>query len=142
MQHTNELVRIDDTHKGRGVFAAMAIEPGQMIGEVRGVVIDDPDYDSEYCIELDETQVLEPDSPFAYVNHCCEPNCTFIWMDSDVGTVIFLEAIDPIAVGEELTIDYAWPADSAIPCLCGSDECRGWVVDEDELELLRAEHVI
>lgn len=31
-----------------------------------------------------------------------------------------------IRVGEELTIDYRYPADLApIPCLCGETACRG-----------------
>ena len=41
--------------------------------------------------------------------------------------------------GEEITIDYGWPAVSAIPCLCGSERCRGWIVNMEELpELLKA----
>ncbi len=44
-----------------------------------------------------------------------------------------------VHAGEELTIDYGWPAEVAIPCLCGSRHCRGWIVDPDEVELLSGE---
>jgi len=42
-----------------------------------------------------------------------------------------------IKQGDELTIDYAWSADAAIPCGCGSKNCRGYVVSEKELSKLK-----
>ncbi len=47
-----------------------------------------------------------------------------------------VEAIQPIKKGDEITIDYAWPAAWAIPCHCGSPHCRGWIVDKKERSLL------
>ena len=44
------------------------------------------------------------------------------------GVEMWLEAIRDIKPGEQLTIDYAWPEDRAIKCLCGSPNCRGWIV--------------
>ena len=35
--------------------------------------------------------------------------------------------------GDELTIDYAWEAEAAIPCLCAAENCRGWIVAIEEL---------
>ena len=49
---------------------------------------------------------------------------------------VMLEALSAIKKGDELTIDYEWPADSAIKCGCGTKNCRGWVVDKAELHLL------
>ncbi len=49
---------------------------------------------------------------------------------------LWIEALGQIPPGEQLTIDYAWPADSAIPCGCGSSNCRGWIVAEEELDQL------
>ena len=51
-------------------------------------------------------------------------------------TEIWVEAIRDIMPNEELTIDYAWPADRAARCLCGQPQCRGWIVDPAERELL------
>jgi len=49
---------------------------------------------------------------------------------------IWVEALRDIMPNEELTIDYAWPADRAMRCLCGQPQCRGWIVDPAERELL------
>ena len=40
-------------------------------------------------------------------------------------------------MGEELTIDYGWEAEVAIPCACNSSRCRGWVVADQHVNKLR-----
>jgi SET domain-containing protein len=131
---------------GRGVYAARRLRKNQTIGEITGKVIDDPDYGSEYCIDLGESRNLEPISPFRFLNHSCEPNCEIFSWDPrpgeppSVSDRLFLSAMRTIQPGEELTIDYGWPADAAIRCHCGTDKCRGWVVSEAELaDVLRRE---
>ncbi|MDR1962238.1 MAG: hypothetical protein LBQ50_00470 [Planctomycetaceae bacterium] len=57
--------------------------------------------------------------------------------ENDADAELWVEAIRDILPGEELTIDYAWPADRGAKCLCGSPKCRGWIVDPDELHLLQ-----
>jgi SET domain-containing protein len=56
--------------------------------------------------------------------------------ENEAGASIQLVALRDIRPDEQLTIDYAWPADSAIPCGCDSPNCRGWVVDADERHLV------
>jgi len=56
--------------------------------------------------------------------------------DDEHGIEIWVETTRDIMPGEELTIDYAWPADRAMKCLCGAKKCRGWIVDPAELEEL------
>lgn len=132
-------MRIGRTPLGRGLFARRRFRPQQVIGVVRGQVIDDPDYSSDYCIELNEGRGLEPAAPFRYLNHSCEPNCElFFWEAEEPAPLdrLWLQALRPIEPGDELTIDYAWPADTAIPCGCGAAGCRGWIVSPDELPLL------
>jgi len=135
-----ELISIRKTAVGKGVFARRQFRKGQTIGELTGEIVVNEDYDSRYCIELTETHVLEPDAPFRFVNHSCEPNCELFSWEEDEGTPnehrVYLCALRTIRVGEELSIDYAWPADAAIPCLCQADGCRGWIVDPDEVHLL------
>ena len=53
--------------------------------------------------------------------------------DDEHGVEIWVETTRDILPGEELTIDYAWPADRAMKCLCGAKSCRGWIVDPAEL---------
>jgi hypothetical protein len=123
---------------GLGVFARRAIVEDEIIGEVTGTIIHKVGYGSEYCIDLDPGRVLEPDGPFRYVNHSCDPNCEIFSWDEVDGDItpdrIWLTALRVVQPGEELTIDYAWEAEAAIPCGCGSENCRGWIVDEMELE--------
>ncbi|MDR1924030.1 MAG: hypothetical protein LBQ66_06620 [Planctomycetaceae bacterium] len=56
--------------------------------------------------------------------------------DDDVDAEIWVETLRDILPGEQLTIDYAWPADKAAKCQCGSPKCRGWIVAADEIDLL------
>ncbi len=132
-------VRISHTPLGRGVFAVRRFRPQQVIGVIRGKVMDDPDYSSEYCMELGEGLSLEPAAPFRYLNHSCQPNCEIFAWESDEPVPLdrlWLQALRPIEPGEELTIDYAWPADAAIPCACGAQTCRNWIVSPEQLALV------
>jgi hypothetical protein len=56
--------------------------------------------------------------------------------EEDADAEIWVESIRDIMPSEELTIDYAWPADRAVKCLCGKPQCRGWIVDPAEREWL------
>lgn len=198
-------VRIGKTSYGFGVFAFAFIPKGTPIARVSGRIIQDADYSSDYCIDAGEDKVLEPDPPFCYLNHSCEPNCQLThyvkevdaeeseeletgelteeemsfdgeyeddidedgiyggsteddaietdnlaeeyddaesaeqFFEDDADAEIWVETLEDIMLGEELTIDYAWPADRAAKCLCGKPQCRGWIVDPAERELLPQE---
>jgi hypothetical protein len=75
--------------------------------------------------------------------HDSEPDATqdttqdTMQFEDDADAELWIEAIRDIMPGEELTIDYAWPADRGAKCLCGSPRCRGWIVDPKELHLLQ-----
>ena len=142
MSVDSQLVRVGKVPFGRGVFARQDISAGTDLGRVKGKVISDPEYASSYCIDLGDSMSLEPQAPFRFLNHCCTPNChlqTFAVVYDD-GTPapaeVMVEAVADIPQGGELTIDYQWSAYGAIKCLCGSSDCRGWVVAEEELATL------
>ncbi|MCL2743457.1 MAG: SET domain-containing protein-lysine N-methyltransferase [Planctomycetaceae bacterium] len=59
--------------------------------------------------------------------------------EEDKDADIWVTSTKDILPGQELTIDYAWPADRAAKCLCGSKSCRGWIVDPKELDELLLE---
>jgi hypothetical protein len=127
---------------GRCLLATEALRAEVAVGQVRGKVIKNSDYGSEYCIDLSNDTALEPAAPFRYLNHSCEPNCELIlwrvpWSTGEVTLEIWLHTLQRIAKGEELTIDYAWSASAAIPCQCNSANCREWIVAEEELPLLK-----
>ena len=122
------------------MFANRRFRQDDLIGEISGQLIHDADYGSDYCFELDRGRWIEPVSPFRFINHSCDSNCEFDYSDSVVAnreTRIFLFAARSINVNDQLTIDYNWAAESAIPCLCGAPTCRGWIVASDELGKMR-----
>jgi hypothetical protein len=134
-------VRVGEVPYGRGVFAMRSYIRGEIVALIEGEVIDDAEYSSDYCMDLGGTLSLEPDAPFRFLNHSCEPNSQLFIVPAerpDAGEYpsMILEATRTIAPGEELTIDYGWPADCAIPCFCQSRRCRGWIVDREEMHLI------
>lgn len=138
MPAVETMVRVGKSACGRGVFARNAIRKGTQVGIARGRVLDDPLYCSDYCIDLGGDLSLEPRAPFRYLNHCCDPNCQLFLIEQPntdgefAPPEVQVKSLRSIAVGEELTIDYAWSAEEAIPCLCGASTCRGWVVAATE----------
>lgn len=134
-------VRAGEAKYGTGLFATQPFKAGDEIGDVTGERFHDPDYSSDYCIDLGDDMALEPGEPFRYMNHSCEPNCKlFVIHDDDFALIherrVVVEALVGIPAGTELTIDYEWPATSTIPCGCGAATCRGWIVAPDELILV------
>ena len=121
---------------GKGLFAKRDFVEKEIIGLITGKIIDDPNYWSEYCIELDDCFSLEPFEPFRFLNHCCQPNAEMLCYEEATFADIFLVAIGNIQADTEILIDYAWPADSAAPCYCKSSNCRGWIVAEEEIHLV------
>jgi hypothetical protein len=132
-------VRVRRTRLGKGVFARMPYRMDSVIGEIHGELIDGPDYGSDYCIDIEDGRLLEPAPPFRFLNHSCEPNCEFDFFDlpdettSAIQRRVFLLALIDIANGDELTIDYNWAADAAIPCRCQAPTCRQWIVRASQL---------
>jgi SET domain-containing protein len=134
------LIRIAETHVGLGVFARRRLEADFVLGEIHGEHLDDHPEDSSYVMELPSSRLLEPAPPLRFLNHSCDPNCEIFYWEADEGEVqedrLWLTTIRPIEPGEQLLIDYGWPADAAIPCRCGAACCRGWICDPDELHLV------
>lgn len=142
----NKVVSVRRTRVGKGIFSRRHYEPFSVVGEITGVVIDDLGYSSEYCFELGNGRVLEPNPPFRFVNHSCEPNCQFDVYSSASGSSsapprVLLIATEPIKPGIELTIDYNWAAGAAIRCRCQTPSCRGWVVRIDELSAVETKRI-
>ncbi len=135
-------IEIRKTAVGRGLFATVLFAADEILGEVSGEVCSN-DHRSDYCIDMGGKALLEPGPPFRFLNHCCDPNCQLIrWKHQSVKGVrlprLWVTTLREIKPGEELTIDYAWSAENAIECMCGSPKCRGFVVAADERVLYRA----
>jgi hypothetical protein len=138
MKYLGEGVRVGPSPSGLGVFSLKAFHTHQVIGPIEGTIMQDPLYESDYCMELGEQSALEPKPPFRYLNHSCHPNCALVEfeVDREDGTFadpeLWVEICAEIKAGEQLTIDYGWPARTAVPCACGCPDCRGWIVAAEE----------
>lgn len=136
-------VMIRQTPTGDGVVAMRSFPQHAVVGEICGNVVSAEEADPEYSFEYSEEACLEPETPFRFLNHSCDPNCEVDWWETlatgeiDARWRLFLVVRRDIYVGEELTIDYRWAAHAAIPCFCGTRDCRGWIVDENEIDKLK-----
>ncbi len=139
-----EFVRVRETHIGKAVYSVRSYPATAVIGEIKGRINEDFSNSDEYTFEFDERRQLEPEPPFRFLNHSCNPNCEFDLFDQPATddhpakTSLLLVATRTIQPDEPLTIDYNWPAAYAIRCECREPECRGWVVAQDELSHVTA----
>ena len=121
---------------GRGVFAAEPVAAGELVAVWGGRIVDRaaaealaPDV-RRYVVQVEEAQFLAPLEPLdaaEYINHCCQPTC-------GLSGQIALVALRDIAVGEEITFDYAATDSSdflAFSCACTKSPCRRRVSADD-----------
>jgi len=136
-----EFVKVLESEVGKGVYATRPYPKSSVIGEITGQIFANPYTGTNYTFEANDGYQLEPYEPFRYLNHSCQPNCEFDWIetpatDGPAYAGLFLIALQNIFTREQFTIDYRWPASWAIPCQCRAPMCRGWVVDESQLDQL------
>ncbi len=128
--------------EGMGMFAIAPIPARTVVIEWGGVVMDHDEVLAGKArllsvIQLNDGRYLvdpaqAPAQPCEYMNHSCDSN---LGMVSDVQ----LATRRDIAVGEELTCDYAlfrsthWVLDPSfqMACRCGSPACRGLITGHD-----------
>ena len=122
--------------KGFGSFAVTPIPMGTIVATFGGTIVNRINFETypleqrSRSIQIDVDQfVLGPElrEPGDSINHSCLPNC-------GMRNATQLIAMGPIAVGEELTYDYATSDTSdydEFECACGSDNCRGRVSSND-----------
>lgn len=67
-----------------------------------------------------------------WFNHSCDPNTEVMgaWDPENKEMRAWWEALRDIAVGEEITYDYAFAAEVAEACYCGAKNCRGVIVED------------
>ena len=135
-------VRASAIH-GQGVFARRPIREGTRIIEYAGERISDREADARYddrSMERHHTYLMAladgrcidaavGGNDARLINHSCDPNCQAVEVDGRV----WIEAIRPIAAGEELSYDYAYDRhesddESFYRCRCGASACRGTIL--------------
>jgi SET domain-containing protein len=118
---------------GYGVVSTRPFTAGELIVEVDGVaqrieeVVDD-----EYCLWVTDDLYFDMVDQTRWINHSCSPNAEVETNVDEHGNVTArITAVRDIAVNEEITYDYEFPAELAIPCDCASPECRGLIINAD-----------
>jgi len=124
------------TAAGRGCFAIEPIPAGHVVAAFGGRCLTRDEFDllpvhqQVRGIQVDEQLFLsgatEPE-PSDFINHSCAPNCGMR------GSTV-VAALRDIAVGDELTYDYATSDGSdydEFECVCGAEICRGKVTGHD-----------
>lgn len=120
---------------GRAVFAEQPIPRGQLLVVFGGDIITRKDFERltpslrPLTIQVDEDAFLVSTKPGPgdWVNHSCEPN-------AGIRGQITLVAMRDIAVGEEITFDYAMSDGcdyDEFDCGCGARLCRGRITGQD-----------
>lgn len=137
----------DSVISGKGAFAIRAIPTGERLIEYTGERIPHPEADARYD---DDTMDRHHTFLFAvssrtvidatyggnearFINHSCDPNCE---TEIEKGRV-YIYAIRDIPMGEELHYDYAYERsgdetakeEAQYICLCGTDKCRGSIME-------------
>jgi hypothetical protein len=137
---------------GYGVVATRAFAAGEVLLYGDGVLYrDGDDFDDTYALIVPgyEDPAGGEDGPplfwdltcqSRWINHACDPNTVVDtrWDAARKRVVAWWVALRPIEVGEELTYDYAFAAEVAEPCSCGSARCLGLIVDPDEIDQIPA----
>ncbi|PSM30628.1 SET domain-containing protein-lysine N-methyltransferase [Haliangium sp. UPWRP_2] len=123
-------------NRGDGAFAIAPIGRGETVAVFGGYPVSRaqlealPEERKRRSIQIDSDLFLvsgEVREPGDMVNHSCEPNCGIR------GDIIVVARRD-IAVGEELTFDYAMSDASdydEFRCACGTAVCRGVIRGTD-----------
>jgi|TARA_B100001093_G_scaffold311502_1_gene297309 SET domain-containing protein len=141
-------VRGSSIHE-RGLFATKSLKAGARVVQYVGEKISKKEASERalewehkakksgeglvYIFELDDQWDIDGrigENPARYINHSCDGNCEAI---NDAGE-IWIIAERSIKKGEELTYDYGYDMEHFLdhPCLCGTSQCVGFIVREDQ----------
>ena len=140
---------------GTGVYAVKDIPSGKRIIEYLGERIDKEESERRanaqmelaeetgdaavYIFTLNKKWDIDGNVPWntaRLLNHSCDPNCE-AWIEDKQ---IFIYSLREISDGEELTFDYGFDIENYRdhPCLCGSDNCVGYIVGRDFWDELKS----
>jgi len=120
---------------GYGVITLRDFEPGEVLAEVEGVLYQEDEIeDDRYCLWVDDDFYLDMVDQTRWINHSCQPNAEIeAELDGNGGAWARVIAARHILAGEEITYDYGFPHELAEPCSCATSNCKGWIVDSEEL---------
>ena len=116
---------------GYGVVSTRPFSAGEVIADVDGVALRiDEVVDDEYCLWVTDELYFDMVDQTRWINHSCSPNGVVeTEVDEDGQVSACIRALRDITIGEEITYDYEFAAEHAVPCHCGSPRCRGLIID-------------
>jgi hypothetical protein len=132
-------VKRDSAIAGRGLFARASIKAGEIVAVKGGAILDSAAFAriqadvSPAEIQIEDDLFITPltaadvEANILRLNHSCNPNVGVR------GQITFV-AMRDIAVGSELTIDYAMidgDPNVRMACACGERQCRGVITGND-----------
>lgn len=119
----NSYVMIQQTKKGRGVFATRKFAQEETV--VVGIQIEEVPERTVYSLQMDFNLHVNLDEPACIINHSCDANTGV--RNNQFGGYDFVALCD-IEADEEITFDYETTEYESIAvsqCLCDSLDCRG-----------------
>jgi hypothetical protein len=132
MAGASKILTMGSTIQGLGVFLEGATAAGDVLLKIEGGVTA---VRSPASFQIGPSQHLETSEIARFVNHSCEPRC---YLRLSSGASLELVTLIALTTGDEITLDYAMfeneRPDGPIPCLCGSDSCRGFLLGYNELD--------
>ena len=125
---------------GYGVRATRDFKEGDLIADIEGVTRREGEqWDDTHTLRITDSLWFDMVDQTRWLNHSCTHNAEIdLGVDEQGEPWAKLYAWCDIKAGEEVTWDYEFPAELAEPCACGSANCRGWIVREDEIALVSA----
>jgi SET domain-containing protein len=134
------VVRSSNIHAA-GCYTLQAISKGRRILEYDGPRVSKEVADERYADRvvtylfgfLDKRDVIDGFGTAMFINHSCTPNCA----TEETNSRIYIRALRDIAPNEELLYEYnLYDADEGdnYDCYCGSPNCRGTMLSDDELK--------
>ncbi len=122
--------------KGEGVFATRSFQAGETV--MLGCIVRELDRNDPHASQVGERLFVLHAGLIHKVNHSCDPNCGIRLNSSGAHDLI---ARTPIAVGDEITFDYAMRNYSVeffpAHCRCGARHCRGRITGWKDLPAQR-----
>ena len=124
---------------GDGLFAGERIRKGRRIIEYKGEKVpagegatrSRGDEELTYIFNLSDKYDVDGSlngNEARFANHSCDGNA---YADIINHRIWFIADRD-IEEGEEITFDYRLQGDEVYPCVCGTEECRGYMNDADD----------
>ncbi len=116
---------------GQGTFAAVPIAAGETVFTFFGPIINGEQVRAKGTAQANPVQIgrdefIDVQPPGVFINHSCAPNAGVIKNNVMI-------ALRDIAADEEVRFDYSTTMSEqnswGIPCLCGHETCRKFILD-------------